>query len=205
MKQYILILITVISIISCKAQTREPQRIVNLEVLFQENFNDQNGDYYIDNENKLNVFEGIWVYNDGNGTILTINLRKKNQVLNETLNNQYSFSDMLILTYKLEKNNIVLHDNLFDSLPTEILGIYDGYFGYLGFSKPNYFEANGGFHDANYNIISSCTITKVNTIVGQPEKIKIHLYGASRKNEPSFYNGLTEVFSIPNNIELVKQ
>ena len=47
-------------------------------------------------------------------------------------------------------------------------------------------------------------VKKLETLAGQPQKISIKLYGALRRNDPSFYQGLTEAFSVPNNIELTK-
>jgi hypothetical protein len=204
MKQYIILLLIILSSSYCNSQTTEPQRIITFAEKLSDNFIHQNGDYYIDNENKLNTFEGIWIYNDGNGTILTVNLRKKNQLLLQGLNNQYKFSDFLVLTYKLEKNNVVLHNNLNDALPSEMLSIYNDFFGYFTFYQPNYLETEGSFFDKTYNIIASCAITKLPTLVGQSEKINIHLYSASRKNDPSFYTNLPSVFSVPNNVELTK-
>jgi hypothetical protein len=205
MKNYIIILATLLSIISCKAQIT-PQRTITFSEKLSDDFAHQNGDYYIDNENKLNTFEGIWVYNDGNGKKLTLNIRKKNQLLLEDpmIQNQYQFEDMLIITYKLEINGNILHDNLTAPLPVKMLGIYGGFYSYFTFYQPNYLKTEGTFHDANYNIIANATITKITTLVGQPEKILFHLFGASRKNDPSFYNGLIDAFCVPNNVELTK-
>ena len=204
MKTYILLFLTITTFLNCKAQTRFPQRTVNLSDSFESSFNRQNGDYLRDNENKLNAFEGVWVYDDGNGNKLTLNLRKKEQVLNETRNNNYRFSDLIILTYKLEKNYITIFDNLNENLPNEILPTDEGNFGYFSFYESNYNKLSGSYHDVTYNIVSDCTIKKLETLAGQPEKISLKLYGALRRNDPSFYQGLTEAFSVPNNIELTK-
>jgi hypothetical protein len=144
------------------------------------------------------------MYDDGNGNKLTLNLRKKEQILNETRNNNYIFSDMIILTYKLEKNYITIFDNLNENLPNEILPTDDGNFGYFSFYESNYNKLSGSYHDVTYNIVSSCMIKKLDTLAGQPEKISLKLYRALRRNDPSFYQGLTEAFSVPNNIELTK-
>lgn len=204
MKTYILLFLTITTFLNCKAQTRFPQRTVNLSDSFQENFNNQNGDYLRDNENRLNSFEGIWLYDDGNGNKLTLNLRKKEEVLCETRNNNYSFSDMIILTYKLEKNYIIIFDNLNENLPNEIESTVEDNFGYFSFYESNYNKLSGSYYDDTYNIVSDCIIKKLNTLSGQPEKISIKLYGALRRNDPSFYQGLTDAFSVPNNIELTK-
>ncbi len=206
MKTIIKILILSITLsFSCNAQTRSIQRTLNLSDTFLDNHNHINGDYIKDNLNQLNAFEGNWVYNDGNGTIFTVQLRKKIEVLNDT-SDRYHFSDMLILTYKLVKNGVLLFDNLNTPLPNEILKTGQGTFGYYRLYDNNDFNKLwGSFHDEIYNIIADCTIKKVPTPAGTPEKISFDLYNAWRKNDPSFYQGLPSTFGVPDNVVLIKQ
>lgn len=112
---------------------------------------------------------------------------------------------MLILTYKLVKNGVVLYDNLNTPLPDEILKTSQGTYGYFGLYDNN--DLNklwGSFHDEIYNIIADCTIKKLPTPTGTPEKISFDLYRAWRRNDPSFYQGLSSTFGVPDNIELTK-
>jgi hypothetical protein len=155
----------------------------------------------MDTTNNLDIYVGTWIYNDNKGTIFTLKLQRKNQVLCETQNNNYSFDDNIILTYRLEKNNVVLFDNLDAPLPNEIIkneGL--GYFG----NATSFTDLDGGFEDVPYNIFSSCTIKKLTISSGQPEKISFRLYESRKRNPASFYVGLPTLFSMPNNIELTK-
>lgn len=202
MKKYIILLLIISFFTTCKAQIRQPQREISQTEHHLSSYRPQNGDYIIDTTNNLDIYVGTWIYNDNLGTIFTLKLERKNQVLCETQNNNYSFYDNIIATYKLEKNNIVLFDNLSAILPNEILSS-DEPFGYFG-NPSNFNDLDGSFHDVPYNIISECTIKKITTSVGQPEKISFRLYGGRRRNPESFYTGLASAFSIPNNIELTK-
>jgi hypothetical protein len=112
---------------------------------------------------------------------------------------------MIILKYKLVKNNVTQFDNLNATLPDHILSRNEeGVFGYFNFAE-NYESLLGSFTDFNYNIVASCFLTKLNTPAGDPEKIKIRLFSGTRYNDASFYENLTDAFSVPNNIELTKQ
>ena len=79
-------------------------------------------------------------------------------------------------------------------------------FGYYRLYDNNDFNKLwGSFHDEIYNIIADCTIKKVPTPAGTPEKISFDLYNAWRKNDPSFYQGLPSTFGVPDNVVLIKQ
>ena len=156
----------------------------------------------MDTTNNLNIYEGTWIYNDNLGTIFTLKLRRKDRVLLDT-GNTYNFADMIISTYKLIKNNILLFDNLNHALPSEIAED-DGDFGYLS-NVSSFSDLDGGFEDVTYNIFANCEIKKLVTPAGQPEKISFRIYGATRRNPQSFYAGLPSAFSVPTNIVLTKQ
>ena len=200
MKKFIILFLTVGFFITCKAQVREPLRQISQTEHHQPSYDSKIGDYIMDTTNNLDIYEGTWIYNDNQGTVFTLKLQRKNQVLND-IGNSYYFYDQIILTYRLEKNNVVLFDNLDSTLPNEI--VEDEGFGYLG-NSANFNDLDGSFIDVAYNMSSSCTIKKLNTPSGQPEKISFRLYGSRKRNPPSFYVGLPTFFSVPNNIELTK-
>jgi len=203
MKNYIILFALFINI-NCKAQIREPNRILSRSQT-QISYDFQNGDYIMDTTNNLNIYEGTWLYNDNHGTIFTLRLQRKNRLLNDLPGGTYGFDDNIIATYKLEKNGVVLFDNLSAILPVRVLATFeDGYFGYFC-NYTTFNDLDGTFHDVPYQIISDCTIKKLPVIAGQSEKISFKLYGAFRLNPHSFYEALPAPFSIPNNIVLTKQ
>lgn len=199
----ILILLTFCLSIKSIAQIREPQRIVPQSVAHI-SYDYQNGDYIKDTENKLDQYVGTWEYNDGLGNIFTLKLQRVNQFLNDLGGNRYSFSDEIIISYKLVKNYVTLFDNLTAILPTELLS--DAEMTGIGFVNNfhSYDNLEGFFDDATYNIITDCEITKLNTSAGQPEKIRFNIIKGFKKNDPSFYQGLLDTYSVPNNVELTK-
>ena len=197
----IFLFFAIILFYSCNAQTRFPQRIIS-QTQAHNGEEILSGDYVKDTENKLNTYEGTWIYN-ANGIEFILKLEKKEQVLSD-FGGHYYFYDMIITRYKLVKNNVTLFDNLDATLPHHILSRNEeGVFGFFNFAE-NYSKLSGGFYDFNYNIISNCFLTKIITSVGEPERIIFKLWGGIKYNEPGFYEGLTDAFSIPNNIELTK-
>ena len=199
----ILILLTFCLSIKSFAQTREVQRIVP-RTQAQQNYDMQPGDYIKDTENKLDQYVGTWEYNDGLGTIFTLKLQRVNEFLSDTGDNSYYFSDEILITYKRVKNYALIYNNLNSSLPTQYLSDIE----MLGFGSANnchnYDYIYGFFYDATYNIIANCEITKLNTSAGQPEKIRFNIIKGFKKNDPSFYQGLLDTYSVPNNVELTK-
>lgn len=130
---FILLLITMF--VNCKAQTRFPQRTVSQTQAHANDFDIQVGDYVKDTENRLNAYEGAWIYN-ANGVEFTLKLEKKEQVLMETNNNNYRFYDMIITRYKLIKDGVTLFNNLDATLPDHILSRdEEGVFGYFNFAE----------------------------------------------------------------------
>lgn len=201
MKKYSILFLTISFFSTCKVQVREPLKKISQTEHHLPSYRSQIGDYIMDTTNNLDIYVGTWIYNDNQGTIFTLKLQRKNQVLCETQNNNYSFDDNIILTYRLEKNNVVLYDNLDAPLPNKI--IEDEGFGYLS-NATSFTDLDGSFTDVPYNMSSSCTIKKLTTSSGQPEKISFRLYRSRRRNPPSFYVGLPTYFSMSNNIELTK-
>ena len=199
----ILILLTLCLSIKSFAQIREPQRIVPQSVVHI-SYDYQIGDYIKDTENKLDQYVGTWEYNDGSGNIFTLKLQRVNQFLNDLGGNRYSFSDEIIISYKLIKNNILIINKLNDIIPLEVPSSDD----LLGFGFVNNFHSydnlEGFLGDETYNIIANCEIIKLYTPVGQPEKIMFKLTKPFKRNDPSFYQGLSETYSVPNNVELTK-
>ncbi|WP_296142895.1 DUF6705 family protein [uncultured Flavobacterium sp.] len=200
MKNYILFAIVFISALAT-AQERQVLRTYPQSQAQLTSYDSQNGDYIMDTTNNLNIYEGTWIYNDNLGTIFTLKLRRKDRVLLDT-GNTYNFADMIISTYKLIKNNILLFDNLNHALPSEIAED-DGDFGYLS-NVSSFSDLDGGFEDVTYNIFANCEIKKLVTPAGQPEKISFRISGAIRRNPQSFYLGLPSTFSVPTNIVLTK-
>ena len=199
----ILILLTLCLSIKSFAQTREVQRIVPQSVAHI-SYDYQNGDYIKDTENKLDQYVGTWEYNDGSGNVFTLKLQRVNQFLNDLGGNRYSFSDEIIISYKLIKDNILIINKLNDIIPLEVPSSDD----LLGFGFVNNFHSydnlEGFFGDETYNIIANCEIIKLYTPLGQPEKIMFKLTKPFKRNDTSFYQGLSETYSVPNNVELTK-
>ena len=202
MKNYILFTIILISAIAT-AQERQVLRTYPQSQAQLTSYDSQDGDYIMDTTNNLNIYEGTWVYNDSQGTIFTLKLRRKDHVLLDT-GNTYNFADMIISTYKLVKNNIVIFDGLNLALPDRFLDNDEAInYGYLD-NIHSFTDLDGGFGDVTHNIFANCEIKKLVTPAGQPEKISFRISGAIRRNPQSFYLGLPSTFSVPTNIVLTK-
>ena len=103
MKKIIAVLIIVISHACALAQNPPVLRTLPARIKStQEGFNANPGDYYKDLDNELDKYVGTWVYDDGNGTVFTLNLRKVEMFFSEGL--EYRYTDEIIVTYKLIKN-----------------------------------------------------------------------------------------------------
>ncbi|WP_366937399.1 DUF6705 family protein [uncultured Flavobacterium sp.] len=203
MKNYILFAIALMSTLAT-AQERQVLRTYPQSQAQLPSYDSQNGDYIMDTTNNLNIYEGTWVYNDNLGTIFTLKLRRKDRVLLDT-GNTYNFADMIISTYKLVKNNIVIFDGLDLALPDQVLDNEEAInYGYSN-NIHSFNVLYGGFGDVTYNIFANCEIKKLVTPAGQPEKISFRISTALRRNPQSFYVGLPAPFSVPNNIVLTKQ
>jgi hypothetical protein len=103
MKKYILLIL--LSTISCKAQ---------LQILDISNFGEEqsltadlSGRYYKDLYNQLNVYEGTYLYSNGN-TSLKIVLQKKTM---SSVNNRY-YEDLIIGEYQYIKDGVEIINTL---------------------------------------------------------------------------------------------
>lgn len=93
MKHFIIILITTISFLNCKAQNH----IIPIDTYYQDA---NEGDYFKDLNNELNPFIGTWKYTNGS-TSFTITLQKKVMVYD----GEY-YEDLLIGEYRYVENGV---------------------------------------------------------------------------------------------------
>lgn len=167
------------------------------------------GDYFKDFRNQLDPYIGTWKYED-NGKIFTVKLQRVNQLFwgKSYSDTWYFYFDCIVLTYKLEDNNGNIIYNNTDLIPTNMASKEFGYF--KGLDSDNYL--NGSFTDFTTNVlVSHCKITKLDTAVGQPEKIYFELFEnhtsliRTSLNAPTNYvPGVTPLYSVPNRIELIR-
>lgn len=163
------------------------------------------GDYIKDDQNTLDKYVGTWVYSNDN-TVFTIRLNRINAFLIPEVEpgELYFYNDVIVIRYKLLINNNVVFDNLNDPL-VNVLNPDDAITSLSHTETNNYL--NGVFKDiANNVFVSRCEITKLINAIGQPQKIYFKLYPnhSRRMNPPSFYQGMTTMYSMPSNIELTK-
>ncbi len=150
-----------------------------------------NGTYVVDTNNERNQYVGLWQYNQ-NGLFLKLKIEKVDQRLSKSVyqgpESSYYFKDIIIIKYKLEKNGIVLYDNLNE---TNLDNIYSSG---TKRSIDNYLD--GHFLEYSRNINSYYTITRLGTF---PETINFNLsrFLISRINPSSFYNDGQPLFNIP--------
>lgn len=166
----------------------------------EQRFNHQeNGNYARDTHNERDQYVGLWEYNQ-NGILFLLKIEKMNRVINkieapgfETI---YNYFDLLILRYRLVKDNIVVFDNLNENDVDPIAN----YATKLG----SYSFASGRIWDRTRNVRGSHTITRLST---SPPKIIFNLekFNYTKLNDPSFYQDRQPLFSIPQGgIEMVK-
>lgn len=208
MKKTILLLRFIfISCIVC-AQTPPVLRTLPARIKYTDtSFEDESGDYYKDLNNELDKYVGNWVYNNGSGKILTLNIRKQEMFYSSaSVGGQYYFTDDIIVTYKLEINNEILVDNLnlplintFSGLPNEIALKYGSY----TLDKEDN-SLKGSITDLPLNILTHSEIYYLPQTTGNP-KIKLSNFGSNswRGNPREFYIG-KPTFILPNNVELTK-
>ena len=206
MKKIIVILILVISNACAVAQNPPVLRTLPSRIkLTQEGFDAKPGDYYKDLDDELDKYIGTWVYDDGNGTVFTLNLRKVEMYYTPGTN--YRYTDKIIVTYKLIKNHELLVDNLslpilpsFANIPDEI-GLKYGYYGLSVADN----TIDGFITDLTLDIIRTSKIYYLPQPSGNP-KIKFSIFSASalRKQPKEFYVGKPQTI-LPNNVILTKQ
>jgi hypothetical protein len=110
MKNIFLILITFISVASCKAQTAP---------LYNADYSLPEGTYFKDLENNLNKFEGTWLWQNGNNS-LTMILEKKEHIpfdeyYNDMIIGEYQYiengTETINYLPRLEDNTIIGHQH----------------------------------------------------------------------------------------------
>jgi hypothetical protein len=194
----LLVFLTIFS--NCKAQNRPVLRTVTIAERYSDDFNLKSGDYIKDTNNTLDKYVGSWEYNNGNGTILTIKIQKRSQLITVTPKGSYYYYDKIISTYKLVKNGVTLVDNLNLTIPN--------YFNNLGVEGMKYgtfhciddiSSATGRITDLTLGIITSAELEYIITGVNTPPQIKFSMYGndSYRIHPDSFYEG-KPTFEIPN-------
>ncbi|WP_159802462.1 DUF6705 family protein [Flavobacterium sp. MK4S-17] len=187
-----------------QAQTPPVLQYKTLEDDNLETNNIEKGDYYRDVNNVLDRFTGTWQYQQDN-TIFTLKIRKVNQFLFQAPNADfYIYQDILLVNYKLIKNNTVLVDELDKPLIYKLIDSnnYNCYFRFI----PNE-GIYGTFIDLTNRVYVESRIKKLLTLAGEPQKI--HFLAVVNSNThrgkpKEFYEGMSSILSIPGNVELVK-
>ncbi|WP_370515984.1 DUF6705 family protein, partial [Flavobacterium sp. MK4S-17] len=111
MKRYILLFFVCSAFQYLQAQTPPVLQYKTLEDISTSN-DINKGDYFRDTNNVLDKFTGTWQYQQDN-TTFTLKMRKVNQFLMQAPNAEfYYFKDIILVTYKLVKNNTVVVDQL---------------------------------------------------------------------------------------------
>jgi hypothetical protein len=162
------------------------------------------GDYFRDNNNMLDKFTGTWQYQQDN-TTFTLKIRKVNQFLMQAPNAEfYYYQDIILVTYKLVKNNTVVVDQLNKPLVYTLIdspgyNIYTKYYQDRGIK--------GRFHDLTNSVYVESIIKKLLTLAGEPQRIHFRavINSSTHRGKPKeFYEGMSSMLSIPFDVELVK-
>jgi hypothetical protein len=200
MKNIIKLFLLVTISFNCKAQNQPILRTVPVEETYSDDFDLKSGDYIKDTNNRLNPYVGTWQYNNGSGTILTIKMQKKSQLISISRNGNYRYFDKIITTYKLVKNGVTLVDNLNLPIPNDFnnLGVENNKYGQFYNGGSIYF-ISGKITDLTLGIITSAELEYIITGVNTPPQIKFSMYGndSYRIHPDSFYEG-KPTFEIPN-------
>ena len=159
------------------------------------------GNYAIDTNNDRQQYVGLWRYTSSE-IVLDIKITKLDKLCSSTPppeghTRQYSFMDGVILTYKLVKNGIVLHDNL----STTFTNVNYHSWGYI--ESPDNF-LYGRIKDFTGGVTSVFTITNLNTT---PNKILFDMSNMaySLDNPRNTYQQGVKLFTIPTGgIEMIR-
>lgn len=196
-----LFLLVTIFLSNCKAQNQPILRTIPMEETYSDDFYLKSGDYIKDTNNSLNKYVGTWQYNNGSGTILTIKIQKKSQLITVTPKSSYYYYDKIITTYKLVKNGVTLVDNLSLPIPNDFNNLSVENMKYGKFScVENINHVTGTITDLTLGIITSAEIELLElSSLNSPPQIKFSMYGndSRRLNPESFYEG-KPTFEIPN-------
>lgn len=164
----------------------------------------EKGDYYQDTNNVLNQFVGIWQYQNGTTTFI-LKIRRVNQFLCQAPNSDYYYyQDNIIVNYKIIKNNVVLIDELNKPLVYKLTDSnrYNNYFRYY----PNQ-GISGTFQDLTNNVFVDSILKREFTPSGATPQLHflVSINGSTHRGNPrEFYQGMSSMLTIPNDINLVK-
>lgn len=164
----------------------------------------EKGDYYQDTNNVLNQFIGTWQYQNAN-TTFTLKIRKVNQFLYQAPNAEfYWYKDIILVNYKLIKNNMVLVDELDKPLVNTLINsnTHNKYFRF-NFNEGIY----GTFQDLTNKVFVDSILKRILTQNGETPKLHflVSVNGSTHRANPrEFYQGMSSILSVPNNIELFK-
>jgi hypothetical protein len=203
MKRYILLFFICSAFQYLQAQTPPVLQYKTLEDISTSN-DINKGDYFRDINNVLDRFTGTWQYQQDN-TTFTLKIRKVNQFLIQAPNADfYYYQDIILVTYKLVKNDIVLVDELDKPLVYKLMDI-SSYSDYSQYYPDR--GIKGTFHDLTNGVYVRSIIKKLLTLAGEPQKIHfLAVVNSStlRDNPKEFYEGMSSMLSIPFDVDLVK-
>ena len=176
MKKIILIIV-IISSISCKSQTIIPT------FSSQERIRDEHH-YLKDIDNDFNKFNGIWKYTNGNTSLtLSLNKEEKKQVLNKGMYKDFLVGEYQYIENGIEKVNTLnlINNTAFINYDHNIVGfvIIDNW------GKPRCDTCNPNDrriraiikHPTDKNTTHTITLRYINT--NRVEKIELKIYGSS--------------------------
>lgn len=167
----------------------------------QEDQHTNSGNYAMDTENERQQFVGLWRYTTSD-VLFEVKILKLDKLFSSTtppsgFERKYSYMDGVVLTYKLVKNGVVLHDNL----STTFTNTNYHSWGYI--EAPDDF-LYGRIKDFTGSVTSVFTITNLNTI---PNRILFDMSNMaySLDNPRHTYIPSNNLFSIPTGgIEMIR-
>lgn len=175
-----------------------------------ENYNRTGQYYYKDINNYLNNFTGTWEYNNGNEKFQIVLTKViKYHVVIPNLNHNY-YEDGIILRYKKYINNILVFQSpnyenpAFNSENGLLLTGYVRDFGRITKTLRHPLDPSIILRQGGIPLQTVCKIERMMTLITQPKKIKFILNPPDIPNyDYASYAG-QPVFSIPNDIIMIK-
>jgi len=178
-----------------------------LEIKPHSNRDLDNGDYYKDTQGVLNPYIGTWKYT-GNGIEFTLKIQRVNEFLyNISGSSSYYYYDVLLISYKLVKNNTILVDNLDWPAINQLMDIMTYRYSIFETYLLNENSIKGGFDDMTNNVLVDAIIKREMTLFNEPAKIHFKAFvnsNTSRRNPREFYQGMSTILSIPYDVILTK-
>lgn len=184
------------------SQNKPVLREITVSSVQSSSYTPKSGDYIKDVTNHLDRYVGTWKYQSST-TIFTLQLDKVNKYLIAP-GESYLYTDLIIATYKLVKNGITVYDNLGST-------VFNGQQDLRGkLSNSNSFDfINGVMRDFTTNVsIGRCEIkllTPYPPQAGAQQKIFFKMFENHTKRMNEGEGNTTALFSMPNEIELIKQ